>query len=450
MHRRISRAVVVALAIFVTNCGGGSATPTGPSSSGSSTSATISGSVRSGATFLASSTGNAMPGLTVTVAGTNISSAVDVAGQFTLRGVPAGDVELVFTAPGVNSTLRVSQVKPSESITINVNVVSGSVVVDSEVRSTSGEEQIEGRVESVPPTMTANTIKVAGRVVKTDAATRIEQGGTTRAFADLLIGMRVHVRGTPSGSDLLASRIQIQNTNPWLPVNVNGVIDTLSGDATLFSFKVGSRLVKGDSLTEWFGTGNTAGTFSLLQNGVRVEVKGQQRDDYVYAERIHVNTSDDDDDDDDGQDSSASIQGTLTAMSGTRPNLTLTVTGTTVRTSAGTEVKRRGDVQTLAELQVGMTVHVIGTRQSDGSLDARRIEIRDDEVGDPVEIEGSVGGLKGTCPAVTFGINGFDVVTNASTTFAGGTCVALKNGDRVKVKGTRQGNGSFLATSVTR
>ena len=95
-----------------------------------------------------------------------------------------------------------------------------------------------------------------------------------------------------------------------------------------------------------------------------------------------------------------------------------------------------------------MTVHVVGVRNSDGSLDARKIEINDDAPGGEFEIEGSVGGLKGTCPVVTFGVNGFSIVTTASTTFEGAACTALKSGDKVTVKGLRQADGTVTATSV--
>jgi hypothetical protein len=82
-----------------------------------------------------------------------------------------------------------------------------------------------------------------------------------------------------------------------------------------------------------------------LKDGARVEVKGQQRDGYVYATRIHINGPETPAPDP-GQDTSASIQGTLTALSGAKPALVLTVGTTTVRTTSATEVKRRGDVQT--------------------------------------------------------------------------------------------------------
>jgi hypothetical protein len=164
--------------------------------------------------------------------------------------------------------------------------------------------------------------------------------------------------------------------------------------------------------------------------------------------RIHINDGSDDDDDDNTQDSSASIQGMLKTIGGAIPTLTLTVNTTTVRTSSSTTVKRRGDFQSLDTLKVGQTLHVVGTRQSDGSIDARLIEINDDADGGEVEIEGSVGGLKGGCPSVTFGINGYSIVTNAATVFDGAACTSIKNGDKVKVTGTKQASGSVLATKV--
>ena len=86
-----------------------------------------------------------------------------------------------------------------------------------------------------------------------------------------------------------------------------------------------------------------------------------------------------------------------------------TVDGTTVRTSSRTEVQRRGDVQTLDTLKVGQTVHVVGAGRPNGSIDARRIQIDDDQTGGEFEIHEAAGGLKGSCPALTFGVNGFSI-----------------------------------------
>jgi hypothetical protein len=450
MHKYVAAAAALISMVMASACGAAksptSPSPAGTTAGGGSTAA-ITGSVRSGSPLLAASTGAAVSALTVTVVGTTISSGIDASDHFSLTGVPPGEVQLKFSGGGVDSLVRLSSVLPSQTVALVVNVEGTAVAVDSEVRSTGTTEQLEGRVESLPPTTAAGSVVVAGQTVKTDTTTRFEQGSAPRTFGDLQIGMRVHVEGSASGTDLRASLVQIQNTTTWIPVEVNGSIDSLSGNATLFQFKIGSRLVKGDTLTTFYGS--AALSFSSLKDGVRVEVKGQQRDGYVYAERLHVNDVDVAGTDDGGQDSSASIDGVLTAISGTSPALRLTVAGTTVRTSSATDVRRRGDVQALDVLKIGQTLHVVGVRQADGSIDARKIQIDDDPTGGEFEIEGAVGGLKGTCPAVSFSVNGFSIQADSSTVFAGGACSTLKSGSKATVKGTRQADGSILATRIS-
>ena len=226
----------------------------------------------------------------------------------------------------------------------------------------------------------------------------------------------------------------------------------MTGTAAAFQFKIGSRVIRGDTLTVFFGDGDRPDSFDSLREGTRVEVKSLQRDGYFYAFRIHVNGSQ-------GptptptpnppQDTSASIEGTLTSLGGAAPNLQLVVAGTTVRTSADTVVQRRGDRQDLGTLRIGMSLHVVGDRQSNGSLDARFIQIKDDETGGAVEIEGSLGGLKGACPAISFGVNGYSIVATAATTFTT-PCADLKSGTKVRVRGTRLANGDVQATEIGR
>ena len=132
---------------------------------------------------------------------------------------------------------------------------------------------------------------------------------------------------------------------------------------------------------------------------------------------------------------------------GTRPALRLTIAGTAVRTSADTVVQRRGDTQDLSVLQIGMTIDVVGDRQGDGSIDARRLQIKDDATGAEFEIEGSVGGLKGTCPAVTFGVNGFSVATTSATTFTP-ACADLE--ERQQGEGPRHHAGGRQCASGER
>jgi hypothetical protein len=61
---------------------------------------------------------------------------------------------------------------------------------------------------------------------------------------------------------------------------------------------------------------------------------------------------------------------------------------------------------------------------------------------------GEVGGLSGTCPSLTFTLEGTVFRTNASTQFIGGTCEGVKSGEQAGAMGTPQDDGSVLAVGV--
>lgn len=59
-----------------------------------------------------------------------------------------------------------------------------------------------------------------------------------------------------------------------------------------------------------------------------------------------------------------------------------------------------------------------------------------------------MGGLKGSCPAVTFKVNGYAIATSGAIAFPNAACSSFKNGDKVRVNGLRQPDDSVNATSV--
>ena len=379
MRRAIILLALVPLLAAGIGCGGSSMNPpAAPSSTGNG--AVISGSLSSGqsAASLMSVRAAGSPagmGLTVTIVGTSMTTTIDGAGQFTLRNVPGGNVTLQFSGNGMNGRVDLDQVGDSETITLTLTVSGASVELEDEHRRGGPQDQLEGKIQALPPTTAPGTFMVAGQLVVTDATTNLFIGGTAVPFSSLTLGQRVHVSGHVSGSSLLATTIQIQGPSPTNPGDDNG------------------------------------------NQG--------------------------------GQDDSASIEGVLSSMGGPPPNLTLLVGGTTVITNGATEVQRKGDVQTLGALTIGMTLHVEGVRQSNASILARKIQIKDDAAGGAFEIEGSMGGLKGACPAVTFGVNGFSIFTDGSTVFTP-ACSTFKSGTKVSVKGLVQSNGSVKATSVAK
>ena len=242
------------------------------------------GSQNSGTSSVSSVTVPA--GIRITIAGTNITVDVRGDGTFTLKNVPSGNLVLQITGPGVNATISLNDLQTGQTVTITVNVNGVTADIDSDRRSKGSEEQLEGRVESLPPTTPAGDFIVAGRTVRTTATTAFRRGDDSAGtFADLVLGYRVHVKGDVVGGVLVAREVKIQNTNTETGLNINGDVSLFTGTLAAFQFNIGTRVIKGDANTEFFG--NSA--FGDLANGKRVEVKGSQRDGFVYATSMKVN-----------------------------------------------------------------------------------------------------------------------------------------------------------------
>ena len=65
-----------------------------------------------------------------------------------------------------------------------------------------------------------------------------------------------------------------------------------------------------------------------------------------------------------------------------------------------------------------------------------------------VNVDGPVGGMRGSCPSLSFKVRGDDVVTDGNTNFKGGSCGDIRNGQKVSVRGERRGSGPIRAQSV--
>jgi hypothetical protein len=132
------------------------------------------------------------------------------------------------------------------------------------------------------------------------------------------------------------------------------------------------------------------------------------------------------------------LQGLVTGVSGACPALSFTVSRTTVSTTSSTNVDGGCD-----KIVNGATVALSGTRQSNGSVVASHVEIRQ------VEVAGSIAALQGTCPVVSFSFGSTAVSTTANTTFSGTTCSHLANGQSASVDGYLQSNAAITATRVS-
>ena len=138
------------------------------------------------------------------------------------------------------------------------------------------------------------------------------------------------------------------------------------------------------------------------------------------------------------------VEGVVSATTGTCPSLTFMLNTTKVTTNSATTF--RDGICT--DVKDGARVEVKGTRQADGSILATRVELKQAQAQQEAEVEGVVSATTGACPSLTFMVNTTKVTTNSATTFRDGICADVKDGARVEVKGTRQADGSILATRV--
>ena len=166
-----------------------------------------------------------------------------------------------------------------EEVEVTVTVSASTAIVESQQRRSAGEVQVEGRIESLVP-----QLMVGAQPVRVASETLIRKGGVVVPFADLAIGMRVHVSGVLESGAVTAREIIVQNTNTSVPVTVNGAIAQLSGTATAFGFVVDGRQVRGDARTAFNGPRG----FGDLENGVRVNVLGSLQEGYVQATRVTI------------------------------------------------------------------------------------------------------------------------------------------------------------------
>ena len=219
----------VLAAIIVAACGDSSASLSGPSgvSRGSGSGAVITGRV-SGITLrsstldatTASSTGvNAATTLRVTIAGTNISSNVDGAGQFTMTGVPPGAVTLNFTGEGVSASITLNNVNAGDEIRVEVRISGNSARIEAETRRHDGDDaddddekdddanEVKGTVSALTGTCQAVTFNLGTLVVKTSSATIFEDRCT-----DIKEGVRVEVKGTRAADGTFtATRVEVDD-----------------------------------------------------------------------------------------------------------------------------------------------------------------------------------------------------------------------------------------------
>jgi len=148
--------------------------------------------------------------VTILVTGTGLSTTVAPGEAFLLSGVPAGNVELRIIGTGTDTRITIANVVDGETIRVNVNNSGSRITIDvTERDQPDSKSEIEGRIAAIDPG--ARTMIVDALTISVPTTTRIRKGQKDLALTDLKVGQRVHVRGTPSGSMLVASEVTLQD-----------------------------------------------------------------------------------------------------------------------------------------------------------------------------------------------------------------------------------------------
>ena len=300
-NRFVVVGAILAATISIGACGGDNkvASPTQPTSSANpaaNTGAVIAGTVvgfsgTPSAAFSARSTG-----LTVTVTGSNLSSAVDDSGRFELRGVPGGHVELHFSGRNIDARLSLDNVADHDAIEIVVRVNGTTAEIeDNHRQGADNRVEIEGTVAEVNATL--GTLRIGTTVVTVPATATIRHGSTTMKLSDIHVGDRVEVKGMTTGTTIVASEVEVENEpdedhganrgpNPGPGtgnpdgdddngvgrVEVTGSVAARAGTCPSLTFTVGTTPVSTSSSTEFKDVSCAA-----LKNGDRVEVNGSRQ-----------------------------------------------------------------------------------------------------------------------------------------------------------------------------
>jgi hypothetical protein len=157
--------------------------------------------------------------------------------------------------------------------------------------------ELEGLIEAIA----GNVLTVNGQAVVVPLTVVVHHGSKVVAFADLVVGDRVHVRAEEVLGVLTATDVKLQNPDgqggtgggtggggttppPSTPLEVDGLISAFSFTACPnVTFTVGTQPVQTNSSTVFSG-----GTCNVLNNGSHVHVSGLLTSGVLVASTVQI------------------------------------------------------------------------------------------------------------------------------------------------------------------
>lgn len=249
-------------------------------------------------------------------------------------------------------------------------------------------------------------------------------------------GATVEVSGTKDAATghLKAKTLKVEDAGEQ-EMEAKGTAASLSGACPTVSFTIGSVTVDVTASTSF-----EDGSCSSLKNGASVEAKGTKdaTTGHLKAKQVKVQNAKEDE---------MEAKGTAAGVAGSCPTVAFTIGSVTVDVTSATSFKSGS----CALIKNGASVEAKGTKDATtGHLKATEVKVESAQTGgQEFEATGALSSLSGTCPAITFTVNGTPVDATSSTEFKT-SCASLKSGDKVQVKGTKGADGRVRASEIRR
>jgi len=203
-------------------------------------------------------TGQPVSAAQISIVGTNLGTQANTEGQFTLRGVSAGSVELRVLRVGYGEVKQAVNVTAGQTATANIQMRSVVTTLAPVVTTATGEQR---RVE------VGNAIAQvdAAKIVETQAVSNVADLLTARAPGVMVIpgtqtgaGVRVRVRGTSSLSltnnpIYVIDGVRVEGATGSSTVSVGGTTPSRVGDLNAEEIE-NIEIVRGPSASTLYGT----------------------------------------------------------------------------------------------------------------------------------------------------------------------------------------------------
>ncbi|MEA2162326.1 MAG: hypothetical protein QOK37_453 [Thermoanaerobaculia bacterium] len=295
--------------------------------------------------------------------------------SITVHDSHGADVVLALTTITVirkgDATIAAADLKVGDQVHVKAtsanNVNTATQVVVQTAEPENNEQEIEGTIKVASATsITVHDSHGADVVIALTATTVIRRGDKTIAAADLKAGDRVHVKATSANNLNTAVQVVVQGGDDQHPLEVEGTITAASTSSITVHEANGADVILMLTVNTIIRKGDTAITAADLRVGDRVEAAAIAQGTVNTALTIHVEVA---------KAESASLSGTVSAISGSQLTVHTEHGDVTVKTDSSTIIRKQGKTIAVSDIRTGDGVSCSGTVAADSTLLAKQIEV---------------------------------------------------------------------------